>query len=1028
MRTIARATMAAGCCILVGLGAAGPAAAGSAVAWSNRTGVIVLPEKQEVSVTGFCVLGSGASPREPTAATLSWDEAGLQVAFDCVDKEIVATQEGVDNFKLWRDDSVYIWIDPGHFHSTGTNTVMVQVSAGNLVHDARNRNPKGNIEGLETDVSRTEVGWRARIRLPWKGLGADCPRPGEVWGLNLSRMNQPGGAGGEHSVWLSIPGGDPAESKRWGHVVFAAPDAAPDDKAFTVANGDIEKQHMALRRAEVIEDNGVLKSIPCGRDSLPLDGQLAGFPGGMFRDARDLTATLEPDAKVLRGTLRAGDVACQITERAMEDADGTVRLDIETNADGPLPSVGPDDPHGIVYALRIPVEQYVQGAFAAGDKRGEIPIVWSPDRYKLFGGKTGSLAITDVYGQTLNIEMDPAAEVTLQDSRKWSPNLHIHIVARPGMFAKDEKAKLTLRLRMTDVVGHGAVRKASIEDRWGRRGTEAGKPMRVSIPPWPSQYKLKPEDRDKLTAADVVGPDGVVYPNWTQVGVQGGIPDVPVAARLDDLGVKPETDISDVLSNVCNEVGARGGGAVLIGKGVFYLDKRIVIRQNGVVIRGSGRDATRLVFRYSVVNPSAKAPDDPGFFSFGVGAINFNGGWGGKAGTWKKTTLAADARRGDMTLELKPGSDVRVGDKFVICAWQFPEAARSMCSYEWCRMNAYEVQAIEGCKVTIRQPLRIDYPMNKTFLQPIHAVERCGVEDMTIEHTCKLGYHSVSSQFAWNCWVRRVKVVRTGRSGVHFVASKWCEVRDCEFDSSHDTGGGSAYGGFSKGWDCLVENVVWRNYRHAPVVQFGAQGNVFRNCVSDGSDAQWHAGWSAENLYENCVINSRKPFTDPPDERGGGYGYGMYTTGSSDKSHGPNGPRNVVYNCDVVSPWDGVWGRGASENWLFLHNRFVVGNGPGFAADGGFFDAIVRHNTFVLRDKNWPMLVLETPDCVGFEVIDNTLYGGNGRVVDGAVAPAVEKGNRALPAVTVDRDAPGFPSRPVADPPSIYEWQRKQAR
>jgi len=48
----------------------------------------------------------------------------------------------------------------------------------------------------------------------------------------------------------------------------------------------------------------------------------------------------------------------------------------------------------------------------------------------------------------------------------------------------------------------------------------------TNVVPWESQYKIKPDQKDRLTAADVVGPDGIVYPNWTKCGVQGGISSV----------------------------------------------------------------------------------------------------------------------------------------------------------------------------------------------------------------------------------------------------------------------------------------------------------------------------------------------------------------------------------------------------------------------------------------------------------------------------------------------------------------------
>lgn len=46
----------------------------------------------------------------------------------------------------------------------------------------------------------------------------------------------------------------------------------------------------------------------------------------------------------------------------------------------------------------------------------------------------------------------------------------------------------------------------------------------IAATPWPSQYHIKPWETNRLTDADVVGPDGIVYPDWTGVGVAGGIP------------------------------------------------------------------------------------------------------------------------------------------------------------------------------------------------------------------------------------------------------------------------------------------------------------------------------------------------------------------------------------------------------------------------------------------------------------------------------------------------------------------------
>ena len=48
-----------------------------------------------------------------------------------------------------------------------------------------------DVAGMSVKVSRTDKGWRAHRLMPWKGQGAERPKPGNVWGLNLLRMKLP---------------------------------------------------------------------------------------------------------------------------------------------------------------------------------------------------------------------------------------------------------------------------------------------------------------------------------------------------------------------------------------------------------------------------------------------------------------------------------------------------------------------------------------------------------------------------------------------------------------------------------------------------------------------------------------------------------------------------------------------------------------------------------------------------------------------------------------------------------------------
>ncbi len=535
----------------------------------------------------------------------------------------------------------------------------------------------------------------------------------------------------------------------------------------------------------------------------------------------------------------------------------------------------------------------------------------------------------------------------------------------------------------------------------------------LRIPPLPCQYKIHPNEREKLTPADVVGPDGVVYPNWTRVGVQGGIPEVPVVLRLDAV---PETDISGLLNEACRQVGAQGGGAILIDEGTYYLDDPVTLRDNGVVIRGSGREKTRLIYRYSLVHPHAVMPG-----GWPEAAVFLLRGEGLEAGEY---LLAVDGKRGDTTLRLESIGDLRVGDRISLRAPETPRwkgEVNDRSGEVWGRrVNTYQILAIDGNTLEIGQPLRIDFPaVDGSNVQRIHTLERCGVEDLTVEHACRMGFHTVNTHWTWNCWVRRVDVIDCGRSGVHFHAAKWCECRDCTFigfDPAVHIANTNwwGYAGFMQSADCLMEDNVWHRFRHGPMVQFGAQGNVIRNCVFHGSDAQWHAGWATENLFENCIVDARGKY--------GSYGNGAFATGSNDTLHGPNGPRNVVYHCDFTSWSNGVVLNGVNENWLFLHNRFIAEKGAGLVGTCGAFDHIIRQNTFILQNDTSPLLQLKTADCVGIELIDNTLFGGNGKIYEGMPDLAMDRGNRALPLPNA------VPDRPVADPPSIYAWQQRNAK
>ena len=624
--------------------------------------------------------------------------------------------------------------------------------------------------------------------------------------------------------------------------------------------------------------------------------------------------------------------------------------------------------------------------------------------------------------------------------------------------------------------------------------------------PWTPQYKIKPSETDRLTAADVVGPDGIVYPDWRWAGIPGGIPETHQAeASLTDFGAKPDDDKDDsaAIEAGVKTLASKGGGVLLVGKGTWHLDRPVTIVDHKIVLRGEGPTKTRIVFRYGVPDgqlrfflPSdgetigrdglievhaapekldritleadgkqiadrQRGPHWGGTFSLLSSAYSLKPGqhelqataeWEGgrraqttihvtidpnrkipvgrrgmpgqraailflgdtrSSKTWK---LAQDGKRGDREITLTETPELKPGDAIELDAPATPRwnaLVKNACKWGTYRRYQFQVEKVDGPRVRLNQPLRIEFPLiDGPTLKLFYPVRRCGVENLSIVQTEQLWTSGVLFLDAWECWAHNVKVTKAGRHPIYAIHSKWCEIRDCELDDGwYHGGGGTAYVGWEGSCDCLMEDVLTRKMRHAPCVQWASSGNVIRNSTFLGSDAQWHAGWTSENLFENCKVDAVG--------KDGTYGHGAWGSPPEDEAHGPQGPRNVVYGCDIHAAKSGLWMGGMNENWLIVYNRFLVENGPGICAKTCSFDHILRGNVIALAQPKHAAVQLASEDCTGIEILDNRILGGNGQLVSGPGKPAVDSGNRFLRLTA----KPPAAKRPV---PSIFQWQREQ--
>lgn len=539
---------------------------------------------------------------------------------------------------------------------------------------------------------------------------------------------------------------------------------------------------------------------------------------------------------------------------------------------------------------------------------------------------------------------------------------------------------------------------------------------------------------------DFIGPDGMVYPDVTFAGVQGGIPNLPVVATVQ----KGTGNDYQAILNAVEAANAAGGGAVLIPNGVYELHDHVKIRYSNIVLRGQSRTGTVIHCKTS--------KESKGFIYFLGGGL-----------TGPRQMLVADAARGSKRLYLNPAEIVSKASFYQPGKWvraqvsveppEFQGKFKLSPTYTFLR-DLYEVVELTAQYVEINQPIRENFTVAQgARLEPCNIIERVGVENLTILSD-NVGHaaHGVQFDYVVNGWLKEVDVITPPSYPVNYSYAKHIEIRDCFFrDPWRQGGGGMGYGGFLAAFDCLWIRTNTLNMRHAPLVQAYTAGCVFTESEFVNSDAHWHLGWARENIFENCVItkgSSGKPYVMECPEPDNGM-------------HEPVGHMNVVYNCDVHG---GRWGTGLRlgamvVDWVFAHNRI---HSPLFkapptksliniydnAANTYFFNNVFYTNNLDPLNNSafamflpgyvhgfgqtgnyvhesvsnpWPNPTAESqPVASSAEVhfIGNKVYGIKpGREFVGMAEPATDADNEFFETFATT------PERPEAPVESIWQWQ-----
>ncbi len=473
--------------------------------------------------------------------------------------------------------------------------------------------------------------------------------------------------------------------------------------------------------------------------------------------------------------------------------------------------------------------------------------------------------------------------------------------------------------------------------------------------------------RGNITAADIVGPDGIVYADFSRAGIPGGIPDVKVVVSVVDFGAVPNDDQDDsaAIQAAIAAAGAKGGGAVMLPDGDYIIDQTIRLDRDNVVLRGADRERTRLVPRFAGKDTSKTSSSLP--------IIRM-----GPEDARRRYDAHPDRpiKRGDISVHLPVNAvkQVRVGDivtftatppKSVIATLS-PQLQKQATDgsygsiYSW---QYLQVTAIDNGTVTFDRPIRLDVAMDQSpkLMHVPAMVTGCGIENLTIEQTSvNPGINGISMTSTRGCWLSGVSVRRVGNWPLSVSRSWQFIIRDCKLDESLSRGGAVAYVGFSFACDGLIEQSQFSRLRHLSI-SMASNGLVFRDCQLDNIDINFHLNWPYEVLFENCRVDSGLGANPAPrEESRGSYGYGIYSPRIDGDMHAPAGPRLTFYHNDIASPWDGVMlGGGATQNTIVAYNRFRVSAGFAAVIRRGSDDSIFRGNSFVLHDpekrKGWMM-------------------------------------------------------------------------
>jgi hypothetical protein len=395
-------------------------------------------------------------------------------------------------------------------------------------------------------------------------------------------------------------------------------------------------------------------------------------------------------------------------------------------------------------------------------------------------------------------------------------------------------------------------------------------------------------------------------PDFSYCGYRNGgvkLPDVPTTVTLEPSGAEDESErIQAALDDLGKslEKTPDGGGALLLKKGLWKVNKTLTMSYSGVVLRGEGdgEDGTILLATgtwrfYSILIDSGRP--GLGWPTASVLGTGLDQPYVPVGSTRFKIAKEDDAKYARLPSKPSPIKDLKPGDGIVIMKAPNNEWIKDlgMDVYKWSGGQAaafFERKLVSFSNgelvfdVPLPQALDAKYGGGMVYqAPPDFRIRECGIENLRFDSTYDaairytyMGYEHASDENhcafglgvgkTENAWIRNCTTTHMQHGFVMLSeGSRNITVQDCKnLDAVSQIAGARRYSFLlagKAGPSILIQRCTSRNGRHDFMTQEHVYGpNAFVDCSAESAwDAsENHQKWTMGTLYDNVRVNGKR--------------------------------------------------------------------------------------------------------------------------------------------------------------------------